>query len=286
MRRRSAAVGGHLPEGTVADRVASAVSSLEKRFGGRSPTVGLVLGSGLAATDVGLVDPIEVAIADIEGLPAPSVKGHGSSWTLGRLEEEEVLLASGRVHAYEGFPLAVATIGIRVMALLGCQALVVTNAAGGIRAGLAPGMLMLINDHINFAGRSPLIGPPPDRGERIVDLSEPYSLRWRQALQARRADAPLPEGVYGVCLGPQYETASEIEMFRLLGVDAVGMSTVPEVIVARQEGMEVLGISLISNYACGISGETLSHQEVISAGVAARDRFGKILQLAIASRPR
>ena len=275
-----------MTEATVADRVASVIAILGERFAGRVPTVGVVLGSGLTVDELSLVEPIEVAIADIGGLPMPSVEGHGSTWTLGRIEQEEVLVAGGRVHAYEGISLAETTIGIRAMALLGCQALVVTNAAGGIGEGLSPGTLMLIDDHINLLGSSPLTGPVPQRGARFVDLSEPYSNRWRRALQDRCGDKPLPEGVYGACLGPSYETPAEVEMLRRLGVDAVGMSTVPEVIVARQEGMDVLGISLISNYACGILDQPLDHQEVIESGAAARGRFSELLRSAIASRPR
>lgn len=271
---------------TVADRAARASAALKERFEGRIPVVGVVLGSGLSVGDLSLNDPVDVAIADISGLPRPSVEGHGNHWTLGTIAEEEVLVAGGRVHGYEGISLEETTIGIRVMARLGCQALVVTNAAGGIGEGLSPGTLMLIDDHVNLLGSSPLSGPPPQRGERFVDLSEPYSRNWMRALQDRFGDSPLAEGVYGACPGPSYETPAEVEMLRRIGIDAVGMSTVPEVIVARQEEMEVLGISLISNYACGILDQPLDHQEVIEAGVAARGRFSKVLRSAISSRPR
>lgn len=244
------------------------------------PEIGLILGSGLGV----LADSLEEAAAfdysDIPHFPVSTVEGHAGKLLLGKLMGKDVLMMKGRFHLYEGYDAAAVAFPIRVMKKLGVKMLLVTNAAGGINESYSPGDLMLIQDHINFMFRNPLIGPnEPELGVRFPDLSEAYSRELR-ALAKRvgeKEGIALREGVYAGMLGPSYETPAEIRMLRILGADAVGMSTVPETIAARHAGMEVLGISCISNMAAGILDQPLSHEEVMETAERVKKTFIRLV---------
>ncbi len=271
----------------ISTQVAEARNFLIARIGA-PPEVGLILGSGLAAGSLALEDPIEVPVGEIPHLPVPSVVGHQGVWTFGRISGRPVVVAGGRVHRYEGIPLDQVTLGVRVIRALGARALVVTNAAGGIRADLTPGTLMRIRDHLNLLGDSPLVGSHEDSlGARFVDLSEAYDRLWGDLAcgSLSREGIELPLGVYAACLGPQYETPAEIDHLEKIGADAVGMSTVPEVIVARQVGLAVFGLSLISNAAAGRGAGTLSHEEVLEAGRRAMGQLSRVVEVLVDSAP-
>ncbi len=238
----------------------------------------VVLGSGFAAAAdaLGPADA-EIPLASLGGFPPPTVAGHSAvarSLTIGGLR---VLVYLGRVHLYEGHPAATVVHGVRTAVAAGCTVVALTNAAGGIQAGYQPGQPVLIRDHLNLTGQSPLAGPPPPPGfpARFIDLTAAYSPRLRAL--ARAADPSLAEGVYAGLPGPHYETPAEIAMLRTLGADLVGMSTVLEVIAARHLGAEVLAISLVTNLAAGLAGLALDHAEVVATGAAAAGRVGALL---------
>ncbi len=240
--------------------------------------VAVVLGSGFAPA-AGALGPVdaEIPLADLGGFPAPTVAGHvatARSLTVGQVR---VLVYLGRVHLYEGHPEAVVAHGVRTAAAAGARVVVLTNAAGGINASYQVGQPVLISDHLNMTGRSPLSGPSPPAGypPRFADLSELYSARLRAL--ARESDPGLAEGVYAALPGPHYETPAEIRMLRTLGADLVGMSTALEAIAARHLGAEVLAISLVSNMAAGLAPQGLDHGEVVAAGHAAAGRIGGLL---------
>ena len=263
----------------------TAAAALKKHLGDRSPRMGVILGSGLTPERLPLSDALEIPTAEIPGLPLPTVQGHRAVWTAATLGGVEILIAGGRTHRYEGVPLSQATLGVRAMRRAGCSSLVVTNAAGGIHPDLVPGTLMRIRDHLNFLGDSPLVGDHHEElGARFVDMTAVYDPEWGSGVMAAADDLgiAMKEGVYAACLGPQYETPAEIQMLRSLGADAVGMSTVPEVIVARQEGLRIFGMSLISNAAAGISPNPLSHEEVLEAGEAAAGDLARLLERIVA----
>jgi purine-nucleoside phosphorylase len=238
----------------------------------RLPTVGLVLGSGLGSLAEALENPDTIPVADIPNWPPSTVQGHSGRLLVGQLEGQTVFVQQGRAHYYEGHSLQQVTLPVRVMQLLGIKVLVVTNAAGAVNPSFRPGDVMLINDHINFmgmAGQSPLRGPnDPALGTRFPDMSVAYDreLRATALAVAEAAGIPLHQGVY-VCLGgPSFETPADLRFLRAMGVDAVGMSTVPEVTVARHGGLRVLGFSGISN-AANLDGNTVTtHEEVLAAG--------------------
>ncbi len=262
------------------DRVAAAADAVRARIGA-SPSIGVVLGSGLGAFADRLADPVSVGYADIPHWPPSRVVGHDGRLVAGTVRGRRVVVLSGRVHVYEGHDLATVTLGVRVLGRLGVRTLVVTNAAGGINTRFTPGALMVIDDHLNLLGTNPLIGPHDERlGRRFPDMSEVYSRRLvRVADEAAAAlGQPLEHGVYLAVTGPSYETPAEIRAFRTLGADAVGMSTVPEAIVARQIGMEVLGLSCISNMAAGILPQALTEEEVIETTGRASARFIALLE--------
>ncbi len=240
------------------------------------PDVVVVLGSGWApAADAIGPTEAEVPLAELGGFPEPTVAGHTPtvrSVTTGSLR---VAVFLGRVHLYEGLTPATVVHGVRAAVSAGARVVVLTNAAGGIRPGLAVGQPVLIRDHLNLTGKSPLSGPAPPVGQRFVDLTDLYSARLRAL--ARRADPGLAEGVYAMLPGPHYETPAEITMLGRLGADLVGMSTGLEAIAARQLGAEVLGISLVTNLAAGLAGHGLSHAEVVEAGRASAGRMGTLL---------
>lgn len=248
--------------------IEAATEAVRKRLGGQTPRVAIVLGSGLGSLADAVQQPTRVPYAEIPGFPAPSVLGHKGELVVGMLERVPVFVQSGRFHLYEGHPVETAALPIRVFARLGVKTLVVTNAAGGIRSTFRPGTLMLIADHVNLMFKNPLIGPVLDGEERFPDMSDPYDSGLRQIARdvARERRIALDEGVYVGLLGPSYETPAEIQMLARLGVDAVGMSTVPEVIVGRARGLKCLGFSTITNLAAGISPTALSHKEVLEVG--------------------
>jgi purine-nucleoside phosphorylase len=245
-----------------------------------SPRVFLVLGSGLG----GLADELEQSMAipfeDIPGFASATVAGHGGRIVCGRLEGVPCLVLQGRYHLYEGLTAGEVAYPVRVAAELGVHALIVTNAAGGINRRFRAGDLMIIDDHINLQWRNPLIGPIQDQEPRFPDMSAPYDRELRASARraARERGLRVVEGTYLGILGPSYETPAEIRMYERLGADAVGMSTLPEVIAARARGLRVLGISLISNVAAGFAGHPLNHDDVIEAGRAASERFGTLLR--------
>jgi purine-nucleoside phosphorylase len=241
--------------------------------------IAVVLGSGWtpAADVIGAADA-EIPLTELGGFPAPSVPGHTPTVRSVRAGTRRVLVFLGRVHLYEGLPPAAVVHGVRTAVSAGCRTVVLTNAAGGIRAGFGVGQPVLISDHLNLTGASPLAGPPPSVGTRFVDLTDLYSPRLRAL--AREADPSLAEGVYAMLPGPHYETPAEITMLGRLGADLVGMSTALEAIAARQLGAEVLGISLVTNLAAGLdprTGHGLSHAEVVEAGRASASRMGTLL---------
>jgi purine-nucleoside phosphorylase len=259
-----------------------AATALAKSTGVENHEVAVVLGSGWgpAADRLGEV-VAEVATSDLPGFPRSTVPGHtGTVRSIRSPGGRRVLAFLGRVHGYEGHEPAAVVHGVRSAQAAGCTAIVLTNAAGGIRDGLRVGQPVLIGDHLNLTGRSPLAGSPaavvPDHvPSRFVDLTDAYSARLRDL--ARSVDPSLEDGVYAALPGPHYETPAEIRMLRGLGADLVGMSTVWEVIAARHLGLEVLGVSLVTNLAAGLSGAPLSHVEVLEAGRAAADRMGVLL---------
>ncbi|GIO65301.1 purine-nucleoside phosphorylase [Paenibacillus sp. FSL M7-1455] len=243
---------------------------------GLKPEVGLILGSGLGVLADLIQDGISIPYQDIPHFPVSTVEGHDGELLLGTIEGRAVVMMKGRFHMYEGYGPEVTAFPVRVMKELGVQSLLVTNAAGGVNTSYKPGDLMVISDHINLTGRNPLIGPNDSAlGVRFPDMSEGYSRRLRQTLKtiAAAKGIEVQEGVYAGMLGPSYETPAEIRMLRTLGADAVGMSTVSETIVARHAGLEVLGISCISNMAAGILDQPLSHDEVMETTDLARDKF-------------
>jgi purine-nucleoside phosphorylase len=244
------------------------VAVVAERLGGFRPRVAIVLGSGLGALADAVDSAIRIPHPAIPGFPQPSVPGHKGELVAGLLEGVPVVVQSGRFHLYEGHPPAVVGLPVRVFAHLGVATLVVTNAAGGIRPTFRPGTLMLIADHINLMWRSPLAGPVQAGEERFPDMSAPYDAGLRGLARdvARERQIALEEGVYCGLLGPSYETPAEIGMLQRLGADAVGMSTVPEVIVARSHGLKCVGFSTITNVASGMGPAKLSHEDVLDVG--------------------
>lgn len=250
--------------GKVLDRVERCAADIRQKTGFR-PQAALVLGSGLGGFAEKIKIEAQADYKDISGFPVSTVPGHRGRYVFGWVEDTPVAVMQGRVHYYEGYPMEDVVLPIRVLGALGARQLVLTNAAGGIRPDLASGSLMLLTDHISTFVPSPLIGPNEDGlGERFPDMSEVYSRRLRalahKAAQAKGID--LKEGVYVQCTGPNYETPAEIQMFKALGAGAVGMSTACEAMAARHMGLEVCGISCVTNLAAGLSDRALNHAEV------------------------
>ena len=249
-----------------------------------APSIGLILGSGLGDFADGLENRVVIPFAEIPDFPQPTVEGHAGAFVIGSCQGKTVVALQGRIHYYEGHPQQVITIPVRVMALLGVKQIVLTNACGGVNLNFAPGDLMLISDHINYSGSNPLIGQNLDQfGPRFPDLSNVYTkeLRTKIAKVAEENGIALRQGVYVMYSGPNYETPAEIRMFRMMGADAVGMSTVPEAIVAAHCGMDVVGISCITNMAAGVLPQKLNHQEVVETAALVHDKFQKLLTLVI-----
>jgi purine-nucleoside phosphorylase len=244
----------------------------------------LVLGSGLGGYASTLSERIEILYNEIPAMPVPGVEGHGGVLVSAMADGYPVLAFTGRVHAYEGWDLAEVVFGVRTAVLAGCRTVVLTNAAGGVGDGHSPGDLVVIRDHINLTGRTPLLGRNDERlGLRFPDMTEVYTVGLRERLEETAAGLgeQLGSGVYAWLLGPAYETPAEVEMARRLGADLVGMSTVPEAIAARHMGARVVGISLVTNLAAGISATPLSHDEVQETATAARGRFSALLDAAL-----
>jgi purine-nucleoside phosphorylase len=261
------------------DAVAEAAKAVQDRIG-EVPDVAVVLGSGLGAFAGSLADATVVPYSIIPHWPASKIVGHAGELVAGTIKGRRVLALSGRVHVYEGHAMAVVTFATRVLGLLGVKVLVLTNAAGGINLNFTQGALMLISDHINLMGTNPLVGPNDERfGPRFPDMTIGYSPRLRHLAReaAAAAGIPVEQGVYVAVTGPSYETPAEIRAFRVMGADAVGMSTVPEAIVARHMGVEVAGISCITNMAAGVLPEPLVHEEVIATTARVRDQFIALL---------
>jgi purine-nucleoside phosphorylase len=259
-------------------QVTDTAAFLRERFQ-RPPRAILVLGSGLG----GVVDEIEGAVrlpyAEIPGFPRSTVAGHAGALVAGRWADVEVVAMAGRFHLYEGWTPEQIALPIRALASLGARVMLVTNAAGGLRPGMRPGDLMLIADHLNLMWQNPLIGPVLEGEERFPDMSDPYDAAFRRLAEEVALDLRIPvvQGIYAALAGPSYETPAEIRMLARLGADAVGMSTVPETIVARARGVRVLGISCITNLAAGLSGQPLSHGEVIEVGNQVRERLARLV---------
>ena len=242
-----------------------AAKAIRKRAASQRPAVAVILGSGLGGLSKSIGDAVRIPFGDIPGFPEPTVAGHEGAVIVGSLGGREIVALSGRFHMYEGHPAALAAFPVRVFHALGARDLFVSNAAGGISPKLAVGDLMMISDHLNLMGTNPLVGEAQEGEIRFPDMTDAYNpgLRWLLRTTAERLGITLREGVYAGLLGPSYETPSEVKMLKLLGADAVGMSTVPEVIVARALGMRVVGVSCITNAAAGVTGAALSHAEVL-----------------------
>jgi purine-nucleoside phosphorylase len=265
-------------------KLEEAKTLIESRISAK-PTLGLVLGSGLGVLADEIENPVVIPYHEIPGFTNSTVVGHKGQLVIGKLEGKQVVAMQGRFHYYEGHGLDAVTFPIRVMKAIGVETVIVTNAAGGINENFRPGDLMLISDHLNLTYRNPLIGPNEERfGPRFPDMSEAYSKQLRAVAKeaAKELGITLQEGVYVGLLGPSYETPAEIRMLRKLGGDAVGMSTVPEVIVARHMNMRVLGISCISNMAAGMLEQPLSHEEVMETTEKVKAQFLSLVHAIVA----
>ena len=244
----------------------------------------LVLGSGLGAFADQLEDAEAVPYGEIPGFARPTVEGHAGRLVLGHVGGTGVAVMQGRFHFYEGYTLEEVTFPIRVLGLLGAKSLVLTNAAGGLNNSYEQGALVLISDHLNLMGTNPLLGRNDSRfGPRFPDMTEVYDREYQEAAisEAREMGLELRRGTYAALTGPSYETPAEIRMLRLLGADAVGMSTVPEALVARHMGLRVLGLSCITNMAAGVLDKPINHEEVIETGERVRETFAELLRRVI-----
>lgn len=259
------------------DRAVKAAEVIREKCG--EAEIGLILGSGLAET-MSLENQTVIDYRDIPGFPCSTVPGHINEWVSGTIGGRRICMMKGRFHYYEGYEGADIMLPVRVMKLLGVKILIVTNASGGINLDYNPGDLVLITDHINFAGNNPLTGPNEDRfGDRFPGMYHVYEPELGKVAHecACEHGIELKEGVYALMKGPSYETAAEIRMLRVLGADLVGMSTVPEVIAARHCGIQVLGISCVTNMAAGILDQPLTHKEVLETGERVKEKFSKLV---------
>ncbi len=262
------------------EQLQEAAAAIVERTGREEHQAAVVLGSGLSDYAGSFDNATEIPYSEIPFFPEPRVVGHGGSLFSAPVGDGAVLLFAGRVHTYEGWDLDEVVFGVRTAALAGASSVLLTNAAGGLGDGLAPGDLVAISDHLNCTARNPLIGMNDDRlGPRFPDMSEVYSVRLRGLLERAFQSASLTyrEGVYAWFLGPSFETPAEIEMVRRAGGHLVGMSTVPEAIALNHMGVDVAGISLVTNFAAGITDTPLSHEEVTETAAEARERFTAVL---------
>jgi purine-nucleoside phosphorylase len=262
------------------EAITRAAAVIAERTGRPSHRLAVVLGSGLSGYAAGLPGVVTLPYHEIPGFPVPRVEGHAGALYSTEVAGHPVMVLAGRVHTYEGWELEDVVFAVRTAVVSGCSTVVLTNAAGGVGDGMAPGDLVLIRDHLNLTGRTPLLGPNDARlGPRFPDMSAVYPAELRE--RARRigagVDVGLGEGVYAWFLGPSYETPAEVQMAKRMGADLVGMSTVPEAVAVRHMGGQVLGISLVTNLAAGISPAPLSHAEVTATADAARERFTRLL---------
>lgn len=277
----------HVPPAELPARLAA----LERTIRARSdlmPRVGIILGSGLGGLADAVTDAVAIPFADLPGWPAASAPGHAGRLLIGRLDRTPVVMLQGRLHLYEGNAPGLVVQPVLLMGRLGARAIVLTNASGGVNPAFGPGTLMVIADHLNLTGRTPLLGPNADElGSRFPDLTDAWSPRLREALHAagRAEGIGMAEGVYAGLLGPAYETPAEVRMLRTLGADAVGMSTVLEAIAARWADLEIAGVSLVTNAAAGYTGQPLSHEEVLEAAAEAGPRLGRVIRRFVAELP-
>ncbi len=245
------------------------------------PAIGIVLGSGLGGLADDVEDPVAIPFADLPGWPAATAPGHAGRLLLGRLGGTPVVMLQGRFHLYEGNDPGLVVQPVLLFRRLGARVVILTNAAGGVNPAYGPGTLMVIADHLNLTGRTPLLGSNADTmGERFQDLVDAWDVDLRAGLNAAAAaeGVPLEEGVYAGLLGPQYETPAEVRMLRALGADAVGMSTVLECIAARWAGLRVCGVSLVTNAGAGYTGQPLTHEEVLASGAEAGPRLARVIR--------
>ena len=258
-----------------AEAAQTAANAIRLRAGKHQPTIGIILGSGLGGLAKKIGDAVRISFGDIPGFPEATVVGHEGTVLLGTLGGREVVALNGRFHMYEGHPATLAAFPVRVFHALGARELFVSNASGGISSKLSAGDLMIISDHLNLTGSNPLVGAMQEGDIRFPDMTDAYDPGFRRVLRdsAEHLGIALREGVYAGLLGPSYETPSEVKMLRMLGADAVGMSTVPEVIVARALRMRVAGVSCITNAAAGLTGAALSHAEVLDITNRVSGRF-------------
>ncbi|MCL2856452.1 MAG: purine-nucleoside phosphorylase [Oscillospiraceae bacterium] len=271
---------------SLSTRIEESAAYIQSKLGGLLPTVGLILGSGLGAYADDLEDTVQIPYAEVPGFLVTTAPGHRGQLVAGRRAGVGVLAMQGRSHFYEGYGQGEITLPVRVMKKLGIDTIIITNAAGGVNEVFTEGALMLISDHINFSGSNPLIGPNlEDFGTRFPAMTKVYdaTLRRRVLDMTRDEGIQLHEGVYMMFSGPGYETPAEIRFARTIGADAVGMSTVPEVIVAAHAEMRVLGISCITNMAAGMRDEHLSHSEVEDVAKRTHLTFVRVLDLALAA---
>jgi purine-nucleoside phosphorylase len=265
--------------------VEAAASAIRSRLEGRTPDVGVVLGSGLGHVANRIANAVRIPYEEIPGFHVPLVEGHQGELVAGLLGGRAVIAQSGRFHMYEGHGADEAALPVRALATLGLRILLLTNAAGGIRRTFGPGTVMLIRDHLNLTGRSPLVGGVLPGESRFPDMTAAYDVELRRLAReiAAREGIALEEGVYAGLLGPTYETPAEVLMLERLGADAVGMSTVVEVIAARARGLRCLGFSTVTNLAAGLSPTTLSHAEVMEVAGQAGERVGRLVEGVIAA---
>lgn len=245
------------------------------------PEIGIILGSGLGDMADKVEDRVVIKYSDVPNLPLSTVHGHAGQFVYGTLEGKKVIMMQGRFHYYEGHPMSVLALPIHIMKYIGVKSLIVTNACGGVNTNFVPGDLMMITDHINFAGTNPLIGKNEEEiGPRFPDMSTAYDREYLKLAKEVGAslDIELKEGVYMMFTGPTYETPAEVRMARILGADAVGMSTVPEVIAANHCGLRILGISCITNMAAGILDQPLNHEEVIETSAKVKSKFASLVR--------
>jgi purine-nucleoside phosphorylase len=269
------------PHGLDATARADEAAAVLRAAFGEPPVVGVVLGSGMGSLVEQFTDRTAVPYGRVPHFPTPTVEGHAGNVVVGSVEGVRAILLQGRFHYYEGHDLETVTFPVRVLQRLGVRSLILTAATGGIRAELRPGDVVCLSDHLNLIGSNPLRGPhDPRLGERFPDMSEVYSKRLRNLARSEgeRLGIDLIPAVYACLPGPSYETPAEIRMLRALGADVVGMSTAPEAIVARQAGMEILGLALVTNAAAGVLGTPIRHEDVLEAGRKATPLIGALIR--------
>ncbi|HMD32683.1 MAG TPA: purine-nucleoside phosphorylase [Candidatus Acidoferrales bacterium] len=285
-RKRAGGAGDRSNLFARAERAAKFVLARARVAAGAGPRIGVILGSGLGAFAGELTGAASIPYGKIPGFPVSTVEGHAGRVVIGRVAKngaaggERVAVLDGRLHFYEGYSMDEVTFPVRVLGLMGIRALIITNAAGGISPDYQQGALVLIRDHLNCQGTNPLIGHNDARfGLRFPDMTQAYSSRLRRIAreEGKRQGITLPDGVYAAVTGPSFETPAEIRALRTLGADLVGMSTAPEVIVARQMGIEVLGISCVTNLAAGILDQPITHEEVLETGARVRGQFAALV---------